>query len=242
VRLFIVGLGRSINKIDLDKLVGEEAWGMNRCHLLYDQTKWRPTRWWWTDMPQHDWHMDEIEQHVYEFKENCWIREDVGKWKFPFDHRTTLGEHPPENVRYFRRCVAGSHSNAMCDFEWKPTDWSCCKLDDPDDTVLCKYGSGTSVMIQQAVAEGFNPIIGLGWDCDFEAIPLGEVETSHAVPGYWPLEVDYPQAQADRMNQTLLEMHDMIERETKARGVKVYLATPGGNCNAHERIDYDSLF
>ena len=42
-RAFIVGNGPSLRNTNLDKLIGEVSFGCNNVHLIYKQTKWRPT-------------------------------------------------------------------------------------------------------------------------------------------------------------------------------------------------------
>jgi len=42
-RIFIIGNGPSLNKINFEQLKGEFTFGVNRINLLYDRTDWRPT-------------------------------------------------------------------------------------------------------------------------------------------------------------------------------------------------------
>ena len=42
-RIFIVGNGPSLNKINLDRLQGEYTFAANKIYLLFDKVKWRPT-------------------------------------------------------------------------------------------------------------------------------------------------------------------------------------------------------
>ncbi|MBB4658945.1 6-hydroxymethylpterin diphosphokinase MptE-like protein [Parvularcula dongshanensis] len=42
-RIFIVGNGPSLNKIDFEKLRGEYTFAANRIYLMFDRTLWRPT-------------------------------------------------------------------------------------------------------------------------------------------------------------------------------------------------------
>lgn len=41
-RCFVMGNGPSLRETPLEKLDREYVWGVNRCHLLYDQIDWRP--------------------------------------------------------------------------------------------------------------------------------------------------------------------------------------------------------
>jgi len=239
-RVFIVGLGPSVGQQNLNLLVGEDSWGMNRCHLIYDKTQWRPTRFWWTDMPQSDIHMDDIELHIG-LGENVWLRDDVATWKFPTSGRGDKSLLP--NVTIWNRCTAFSHGNAMHKHAWKPKDWSCVSKTWKTDTpIFCKYGSGTSVMVQRAVFEGFEEIYLLGCDLGFKPLKAGEIENAHMVPGYWPTKtVDYTQERADLLNRTLWEMHDMIARETAARGVKVFNCSPTSPLLQYPKISLEDV-
>src|SRR3990167_8981678 len=59
-RHFIIGSGKSLLSTPLDALEGEVTWAMNRIHLLYDRTSWRPTFYFSCDFnsqnPRNYWH------------------------------------------------------------------------------------------------------------------------------------------------------------------------------------------
>ncbi len=42
-RIFILGNGPSLNKIDFNKLIGEFTFAVNRIYLIFERTPWRPT-------------------------------------------------------------------------------------------------------------------------------------------------------------------------------------------------------
>jgi hypothetical protein len=239
-RVFLVGLGPSVRPEQLDLLIGEEAWGMNRVHLIYDKMKWRPTRYFWTDMPQDECHLDDIQFHL-ELGENVWLRDDVANWKFPTSGRGEPAKLP--NVTTWNRCVAYSHGNAMHKHPWKPKDWSCVTGTwGTNQPLYCKYGSGTSVMVQIAVNEGFEEIYLVGSDLGFKPLRAGETENAHMVPGYWPTKtVDYTQERADLLNGTLWEMHDMIAKETAARGISVFNCSPISPLTQYPRVRLEDV-
>ena len=41
-RIFVMGNGPSLNKMDLSLLEGDNVFALNRCSLLFDRIKWRP--------------------------------------------------------------------------------------------------------------------------------------------------------------------------------------------------------
>ena len=42
MRAFIVGNGPSLKPWQLDRIKGEASYGVNRIHLIYPETSWRP--------------------------------------------------------------------------------------------------------------------------------------------------------------------------------------------------------
>ena len=42
-RCFIMGNGPSLNQTNLDLLDTEYVWGVNRCYLLFERIRWRPS-------------------------------------------------------------------------------------------------------------------------------------------------------------------------------------------------------
>ena len=87
-RLFLMGMGPSLNNIDFGLLRGEEVWTTGRIDTLVEREQWTPQRHFYGDIVCRDYHMAEIVGHItnplgdYEY----WMRWDTaellnGIWK-----------------------------------------------------------------------------------------------------------------------------------------------------------------
>ena len=241
-RVFLVGNGPSLKDTPLDRLIGEEAWGMNRIHLLYDRIQWRPTLWWWTDMPQRPEHEEDIKYHVFDLQEPCMIRRDVVEWKMK-DVFTPV----PKNVQMWDYCV--HHNSSHYDRnrpEWWHIGYDKYPEKDPiDKTIYCKFGSGMSVMLQHAVCQGYKDIYLLGCDLGAQPHEPGADDTFHFHPDYWTWEYKVLRTQewADRINKTLEYAHIIAERSIRAYypDVRVTNATVGGFLEVWPRADINEI-
>ena len=80
-RLFLMGMGPSLNNIDFDKLRGEEVWTTGRIDILCERENWSPTRHFYGDIVCREYHVQEIVRHItdpygpYEY----WIRWDTAE-------------------------------------------------------------------------------------------------------------------------------------------------------------------
>jgi hypothetical protein len=65
-RIWVVGNGPSLRAEDLTKLheAGETCVGINRIHLLYDQTPWRPNAWCFGDFHRNEYWPEDLFYHV----------------------------------------------------------------------------------------------------------------------------------------------------------------------------------
>ena len=244
-RIFLIGNGPSLSPGFLDLLQdrGEISWAMNRIHLIYPQTKWRPTRFWWTDHPQRQEHIDDVALHVNHYQEDCWLRWDV--WEKLCG--TTTPPEPPAHVHIWKPC--NHHIGTWGKSEYSPTSWHWYFDKEEGKNPIaqwmpCKYGSGMSVLIQFAVYEGHNPIILSSCDGRFRGLLPGEPENNHFIQNY-----DYPGSiprgwqswRADRLNDTLFEMHTIAETECRKRGVTILdYSNPG--YGVHQRVTLNELF
>ena len=254
-RIFLVANGPSLAKTPLDKLIGEESWGLARIHLIYDKTDWRPTRYWWSDHPQDQENMDDVLWHI-EQDYPCWIRRDVceiitGDYvpSGPDDtgryvHPATWAPEPqplPENVTPWDYCKVHNAGfirdvDGTADIR-RPDGWH---LDD-GLAQLCKYGSGFNCMMQQAVREGYNPIYLVGADLGYVGRDgLGEVDPDHFHPKYNTRWADKTRAQMD--NDTQVDMHTHAQNWCKPRGIQILNATLGVELQVYEQVDFFSLF
>lgn len=234
-RLFLVGNGPSLKEVDLDRLIGEEAWGMNRIHLWYSRMDWRPTRWWWSDHPQRSWQLDEIFMHIEQYPdEEAWVRRDIGEMLTgsyrPFDGDYPFYDNFPEHVTPWDYCVP--HNASGADSDRRPG-----RNHMIAPRVLCKPGTGIMAMWQQAVWEGYDPIYFLGIDAGFEA---GKSEESHFHPEYYDDRDEATDEQAEQLNATIQWQHELIQRWSDENGRSVRTAC--GAIDVHPRIPFNHLF
>ena len=233
-RLFIVANGPSLNETNLDLLIGEESWGMARVHLLYKNTQWRPTRYWWSDHPQNQRDMDAVLFHLQQGYD-CWYRRDVceiitGQY-VPAGGWEPEPQPLPDHVISWDYCV---HHNAalLGDGHWPKDGWHM--------GTLCKYGSGINVMLQQGCLEGFNPIYVIGADLGYVPREAGEPDVNHFHPDYHHHRIEPSRAQRENEGHQIL--YADARRWADAHGIQIVNATIGGDLKTLPRIEYDTLF
>lgn len=211
-RVFILGNGPSLADHDLSLVAGEETWALNRIHLFYGRTAWRPRRWWFTDHPQIRWQLEEILARVPQEKE-CWIRSDVcemltGSYcPFGKDNLAFL-PNLPANVRPWTFCNEHLASRATDANFPKVYHW-------PSDGSLCKVGTGVSVMIAQAMLEGYDQINLLGCDAHFS--PDRHHFDADYLRGHEILSEEY----CDMLNARVVGAHKLMSAEAAKRGVAI---------------------
>lgn len=141
-RCFVVGNGKSLNKHDLNLLVNEITYGVNRIHLIYPKTKWRPTH--WVLMDRSKW-TESNQDILFHLKRGylCYVREDIIRQDFS----------GYENYIPIKEC---DH----IDIERNPaTAWH---------EGICKFGGSVPSAIQLAARRGYNPIYLIGLDHKLE--------------------------------------------------------------------------
>lgn len=210
-RLFIVGNGPSLLEHDLDSLMGEETWACNRIHLLYGTTEWRPTRWWWTDHPQVAWQLRDIFDAVHREK-LCWLRSDIcemltGAYR-PFGNEWNFYKELPPHVHSWAFC--NEHlASRVTEPNWpKVYHW-------PTDGSLCKVGTGVSVMIAQAVHEGYDRLYLLGCDAGFSP------DLHHFDPEYLGGHEALTPEYCEMVNARIVGAHTLLRNAAQAREISI---------------------
>lgn len=107
-RMYLVGNGASLKKTNLDLLVGKPSMGVNKIHLIYPSTQWRPTHYVKIDYSPFDgddWR-DEVMPHINN-GELCLLwdafRNGADKYDGNFEYIPDgIGDF--ENVIYVPRC------------------------------------------------------------------------------------------------------------------------------------------
>lgn len=214
MRHWIIGNGSSLRKTPLEKLKGEVTWGMNRIHLYYPETAWRPTYYFMCDFNQ---------QNPPNYWREC-IRAhwDTPKWLwrgFRDGHKyypdlEAMGDVP--NTTWIDRCER--HHYYMGDnYRKRAESWHL-----PE---ICTAFSGIGAMMQLAVQNGASELYIVGADL-YEA----DYKKNFVVEGY---QADLrPRDETDNTNMT--QVHMVAKRSSP---VPIYNATLGGKLEVYERVD-----
>lgn len=217
-RHWVIGSGASLKETPLDLLKGEITWGMNRIHLFYDQTDWRPTFFFMVDYnqqnPRNYWH-DCIRAH-WETEKFLWKGFRDGHVYFP--DLEPIGDVP--NTTWIDRCAA-HHYYAGNNHSKRAESWHL-----PD---ICTAFSGLGAMLQLSVLHGASEIYLLG--CDLYGPDYGK---NHMVEEYSSDLRD----RSDTDNINMIQMHMVASRSSP---VPIYNATVGGNLGIHPRRDVKEL-
>ena len=231
-RAFVVGNGPSLKVEQLNKLIPEVSFGVNRIHLLYDQTRWRPDYYVYMDMSNttNKIYAPDLSFHSQQGYP-CHIRSDIVAKFIEFGIRQNT-ESPLENwdinksmqnIKIVEQC---SHIDA----ERKTVqEWHLPQL--------CKQGGSVSGAIQLAVMEGFNPIYLIGCDGNLEGNANNHFSADYVDRDSMTVSM------AILANKTLELAHQIAGRECKERDIKIYNATVGGSgIGGIPHCDFNTLF
>ena len=140
---YVLGNGPSLTPEFLDGIIGEVSFAVNRIHLIYPLTEWRPTYYVRTEPPN----LAGVDPQG--FFDECRIHIDAGeRCIFPKWQRE-LGTH--ENVEYINTCHHYKYG-----VENAPSAWHL--------PFVCDFGTVVSVAMQIAVLKGFDEIRLAGCD------------------------------------------------------------------------------
>jgi hypothetical protein len=214
MRAWIVGNGPSLNKLPLDRLENEVTFGVNRIHLLYHRTTWRPTHWVLADRSKAPFYVDDILLHV-NMREDCWVRQDF------YDDMVAKKGEVFGNVHLYPNCT---HVDASRN---PSPGWH-----EPE---YCIFGGSVPTAIQIAARLGYNDLYVIGCDLGYKGN-----EVNHFDPEYMPVDNRKVQ-QARLQNQTLQMAHELAYRECRLRGIRIYNAGVGGELTAYPRVDFEDV-
>jgi len=156
-RAFVVGNGPSLAKTNLDKLAGEVSFAVNRIHLIYPRTSWRPTHYVRGE--------EQSLKSAAKYHEELQIHIDLGcdVWANLWFTKFTSME-----VNTIKSCW---HYTNHFDEPKAPHLWHL--------PMICSYGSSVNVAIQIAVQQGYKPIYLVGCDLGYR-----DNQPSHFTPDY----------------------------------------------------------
>ena len=225
-RAFIVGNGKSLKPDQLNMLHShkEICFGVNRIHLIYDKTKWRPTYWTLTDLDGRKVYVDDIPFHAKQGYP-CYVRCDIMARCVV----TWLGAIPDEKLLEMMMNVSPMDAVNHIQIQER-------RMRDP--WVDGKYNQGGSVAAAQqlALAWGYNPVYLIGCEGGLKHNAVNHFDPDYSIDERQPDRIM-------RANEEIKIVDEIVLREYRARRVLIYNATVGGtHRNTYPLIDFWELF
>jgi hypothetical protein len=213
MRHWIIANGASLNHTPLDLLKDEITWGMNRIHLHYPKTSWRPTYYLmvdWNQQNPHNYWKECIKAH-WNTKKFLW---DGFRDGHPYFDLEPIGEVP--NTTWIPRCK--KHHYYMA------TNWK--RAESWHFPTICTAFSGIGAMMQLAVQEGATELYIVGAD-----LYVPDYRQNFFTENY--TDDQRPRDELDNVNMT--QVHTVARRSSPA---PIYNATIGGMLEVHPRVDF----
>ena len=219
MRAWIIGNGPSLNQTPLHRLTEEVTFGLNKIHLLYPKTKWRPTYWCSFDRRHQTgsaW-FDDVLLHL-KLGEECFVRDDI-----------LCGNDIPDVPNLHREHACG-HMSPMDSTQPEQFGgaWHLPQL--------CRTGGSALMAIQLAVRMGYGPLYVVGCDLGYKDAD----NQNWFVKDYLPPDT-YKAEQARRFNKLLEDMHRIAKSECDVRGINIYNAGVGGDLRAYPRVKFEEV-
>ena len=216
MRHWIIANGSSLNQTPLDLLKGEITWGMNRIHLIYGTTSWRPTYFFmcdWNQQNPHNYWKECIKAH-WTTKKYLW---DGFRDGHPYFDLEPMGEVP--STTWIQRCKR--HHYYMAN-NWKRAEsWHL-----PE---LCTAFSGIGAVMQLAVLNGATELYIVGADLYEPDYRLNFFTENYT-------DDQRPRDELDNTNMT--QVHMVAKRSSP---VPIYNATVGGKLEVHPRVKIEDV-
>lgn len=213
MRHWIVANGASLNHTPLELLKKEITWGMNRIHLHYKETSWRPTYYLMVDYNQQNppgYWKECIKAH-WNTKKYLW---DGFRDGHPYFDLEPIGEVPA--TTWLPRCKKHHYYMAS---NWKRAEsWHL--------PAICTAFSGIGAMMQLAVQNGATELYIVGAD-----LYVSDYRKNFFDPNY--TDDQRPRDVLDNENMT--QVHTVARRSSP---IPIYNATLGGKLEVYERVNF----
>jgi len=231
-RCFIMGTGPSLNRMDLGLFEEEHVWGVNKCYLLFDRIRWRPSFWVAVDkrvVPDISREMNSLTRSLPETT-----------FFFPVKFREEWLLQSRSNVYWYSEIELEESTPPERMFSTDITKW------------VSGVRTVTIAALQLAVYLSFNPIYLIGCDTSYDVSRTVRTEAgqpdalvstqnddqNHFDRGYFGRGSKWHEPKVDRM----IYHYEQARKACDAIGVSVYNATFGGNLEVFPRVDYRELF
>ena len=225
MRVFVVGNGPSLNETPLELLRDEISWGVNRIHLIYPRTEWRPTHITFAEMTAGgaEWFPKIWESVKANPQAKRYARDDAWWWT----------DEMPDDVVRFNACTHHDlrHELPGEEFDKVPDDWHFPQI--------CKFGGSIPMTIQLAVQEGFDPVYLIGCDLGHKAGSSNHFDSNYGASSGAADNLNIDARTAWKRRTANAMAHALIARVSP---VPIYNATVGGTLEAYPRVEFESLF
>jgi hypothetical protein len=213
-RAWIVGNGKSLLNTPLELLRGETTYAMNRIHLIYDKTKWRPSYYLMVDFNQQnipiDYWKECIRAHWFTPK-YLWEGFRNGDRMFP-DLGDGIGDVP--NTTWIPRCKK-HHYYMATNGPKRAESWHFPQI--------CTAFSGIGALMQMAVLNGADELYVVGAD-----LYLPDYRENFFTESY----TDDLRPRDELDNTNMNQVHAVAKRSSP---VPIYNCTIGGMLEVYER-------
>lgn len=214
--VFVIGNGPSLNETPLDKIqeAGYDTFAMNRIHLLYPFTAWRPDFYFMIDMNM---------QNTPGYWRRCILQNmETPKYLWEdFRDKVDGGIGDIQNTIWMPRCQK-HHYYMANNTEKRVKEWHF-----PE---VCTGIGGMSAMLQIAAQMEYKKIYLVGCDLGYQA----DGKVNH-------FNKEYTQDGRDRAdidNNGMTYLHEMAK---SCSPVPIYNATIGGELEVYDRVDLNEL-
>jgi hypothetical protein len=221
-RAFVLGNGPSIEDLDFSLLKGQFCFGMNRIHLVYGDTDWRPDVYVCSDYHYNPRVYTDVAKHVL-YGYDLWSRESI---------LLQAARHAGVDSwcvwKHARGIINCGHD--LVD-NHPATAWHL--------PHVCMYGGSMHAAIQIAITHyGMDELVLLGCDLDYIPFPPGTPDPNHFHREY---QNGFNKDRVCETNDVQRAMWEIVNSETKERGVRVLNATPGGALDIFPRVSLDTM-
>ncbi|MCL2633231.1 MAG: DUF115 domain-containing protein [Oscillospiraceae bacterium] len=230
-RCFIVGNGTSLKSEDLDMLVNEKTFAMNKVYKVFDKTLWRPSFYVVDGLALNE-HWHDINKNI-----DCGI---FTGFEYCLDAINKDPEFRLKNANYY----------SLFNIYTRPAEHRKPIFGEYPDMF---FAGGTSAFccFQLAVFLGFNEIYLLGMDNEYSIMisNSGEIDFSerndHFAIEYHDKSIfkDYNRQGFAAINKDIINCAYQSAKEyADSHDIKIYNATRGGKLEIFERVNFDEIF
>jgi hypothetical protein len=240
-RVWVIGNGPSLKAEDLTKLheLGETCIAVNRIHLIYDQTPWRPDAWCFGDFARNSRWADDLVFHANQGYP-CYVKDlaltnlsnefegGVESWiDMPFAH----------NIVPLIECFH-DFIELRPPHKWHPP-------------YLCAFGGSLNIALQVAINQSTNGggVFLLGVDGNQKPYEIDEKEWKQVDPNHFSEQYTYLGPGAGPLTKRLVERikaeavlyHRLAAREAKLREIKLINASRYTELEVHPKDSFDRI-